>query len=394
MNTVDHLRNPAFSSFLDLARWTAAWLVFVGHLRNPLFFGFSDIGASASNPLVVGWYFVTGWFGEAVIVFFVLSGFLIGGISIAKYTQKAFQPSHYAVDRFTRLYVAFIPALLLTLVLDMVGVHYFSAAGLYDGTQAMFADKLAAPYAIDKHSQAVFWGNVVMLQTFQVDAFGSNSPLWTISAEFWFYVAFGIALAILMRTPNVVARVLLMALSAAVLIALLTPIFAYYLGLWTIGLAVAFMPANRFRWPIAFAIILLGLLVVIRVKSGALMGFEYGQAIRDYSVALAFGLLLHSMRETKSTLLERTAAFNKWIADFSFSLYLIHFPIMVFTLSALYATGEFPKILSGYAPSDPEGLGLYAGIVIFMAVAAWVFAQVTEKQTWRVRETAKRWLNV
>ena len=77
--TEHHLSNPAFSSFLDFARWVAAFIVFAGHLRNPLFLGFADLGSEKTSLLINAWYFVTGLFGEAVIVFFVLSGYLIGG---------------------------------------------------------------------------------------------------------------------------------------------------------------------------------------------------------------------------------------------------------------------------------------------------------------------------
>ena len=37
--------------------------------------------------------------------------------------------------------------------------------------------------------------NAGFLQTFVAPTYGSNMPLWTISAEFWFYVVFGLAAA-------------------------------------------------------------------------------------------------------------------------------------------------------------------------------------------------------
>lgn len=389
MNTIDHLKNPSFSSFLDLSRWMAAWVVFIGHLRNPLFFGFSDIGNSASNPLVLGWYFVTGWFGEAVIVFFVLSGYLVGGLGIAKYAAGTFSTAAYGVDRFSRLYVAFLPALILTAMLDLIGIHYFGSAGLYDGTQAMFAEKLKeAPFA-EAVNGTNFLGNLVMLQTFRFDSFGSNSPLWTISAEFWFYVAFGLVLACLLGVKSTAGRAAAIGLSGMALVWLLSPNFLYYLGLWVVGLMVAAMPAGKFRWPMVFTLMFFGLLVVTRIKGDMLAGMEFGQTIRDYSVAIGFAFVLHAMRESKSALLERAAKANKWLADFSFSLYLIHFPIMILALSALYATGAFPGIRTGYSPTDLTGLSIYFGIIVLMFGLSWAFAQGTEQKTWKVRRFLK-----
>lgn len=389
MNTIEHLKNPSFSSFLDLSRWVAAWIVFVGHLRNPLFFGFSDIGDAARNPLILGWYFVTGWFGEAVIIFFVLSGYLVGGLGIAKYAEGMFNTAAYGVDRFSRLYVAFLPALVLTAILDLIGIHYFGSAGLYDGTQAMFAEKLAeAPFA-EAFNGTNFLGNLVMLQTFRFETFGSNSPLWTISAEFWFYIAFGVAVACLLAVKSAAGRVMAIGLSGAVLVLLLTPNFLYYFGLWVIGLSVSVTPSNKFRWPLIFTVIFFALLALTRINGDLLAGMEFGQTIRDYSVATGFAFVLHAMRDSRSALLARAAKANKWLADFSFSLYLIHFPIMILALSALYATGGFPGIRTGYSPTDLTGLSIYFGMIALIIALSWAFAQVTEQQTWRVRRFLK-----
>ena len=84
------LKNLTFISFLDMSRWMAASIVFISHLRNPLFLGYGDVAAQDRNIFVQGWYFVTGWFPEGVIVFFVLSGLLVGGSGLAKVQSNTF----------------------------------------------------------------------------------------------------------------------------------------------------------------------------------------------------------------------------------------------------------------------------------------------------------------
>lgn len=388
---LDDLRNPAFSSFLDMARWMAALLVFVGHLRLPLFLGYGSLDEAQLNLAVQGWYFVTGWFGEAVIVFFVLSGYLVGGIGLAKIATMRFLPRDYAIDRFTRLYAAFLPALLLTLILDLIGSNYFGDSGLYDGTQAMIAQKLAhlAPF-YENLTWLQFLGTLFMLQTFHVTPFGTNAPLWTISCEFWFYVLFGLALITWPSEPGAPRRRILAGGLLIAALLLLGPVFPIYLGIWLIGMAIALLPHSRpgLRWPAL--ILFMTLLFAIRAFGHQLEELPYYLQLRNYAVALSFGLVLHTMRELRAPWLARIAGLNRRIADFSFSLYLIHYPLMLFILSALYTTGWFPGIHIGYGPTDATGLALYFCIIATVVACAALFAQVTEKQTGTLREILHR----
>ena len=63
------------SAHLDLIRGLAAWAVMWGHLRALFFIDFQQI--QHRNPLLKIVYFFTGFGHEAVMVFFVLSGFFI-----------------------------------------------------------------------------------------------------------------------------------------------------------------------------------------------------------------------------------------------------------------------------------------------------------------------------
>jgi peptidoglycan/LPS O-acetylase OafA/YrhL len=72
------------------------------------------------------------------------------------------------------------------------------------------------------------------------------------------------------------------------------------------------------------------------------------------------------------------------LAGFSYSLYLIHFPTMLFVIALLYRFGLDPGN-NGYSPSSLSGVSFY--VVVFAAVMliAWFFGKHTEGHTVAVR---------
>jgi peptidoglycan/LPS O-acetylase OafA/YrhL len=77
MNTPSKLPKAARLDNLDLLRGSAAFLVLSGHLRSYIFQSYGEL-AQESLP-VKAFYFGTGLGHQAVIIFFALSGFLVGG---------------------------------------------------------------------------------------------------------------------------------------------------------------------------------------------------------------------------------------------------------------------------------------------------------------------------
>src|SRR3954454_16267048 len=124
------------SSFLVVARWLAAFAVLIAHAGN-LFISQSDIMTAPHGPGAYVWWFLTGFPHQAVIVFFVISGFLVGGNVIAKARRPEPFLAKYLVDRVTRIYLVLIPVILLGWCLDTAGRHFLSGFGVYDSP--MFA---------------------------------------------------------------------------------------------------------------------------------------------------------------------------------------------------------------------------------------------------------------
>src|SRR5688572_27624552 len=117
--------------WFDLLRGIAAIIVVIGHLRALIFEEFSEI---KGNMLSSFFYFITGFGHQAVIVFFVLSGFFIIRSIHESVDRGKWKVKEYAINRMTRLWIVLLPALLLTLLWDRLGLAYFQNDYTYSET--------------------------------------------------------------------------------------------------------------------------------------------------------------------------------------------------------------------------------------------------------------------
>jgi peptidoglycan/LPS O-acetylase OafA/YrhL len=379
--------SPGFVSFLDLSRWLAAMVVFLGHLRNPLFIGYGDLAASDRNLVVQGWYFVTGWATEAVLVFFVLSGFLVGGRGIQRLIEGRFDGYGYAADRFARISIGFFPALLLGAALDLAGQHWFGWAGLWNhGSALMRTNFPDAPF-----TETLTWSNALanmaMLQSFKTAPLGSNMPLWSLSYEFWFYTLFGCLMVAVGRPGRARWAAIALALAVGLVIG---PKLIFLVGVWSLGAAAFVFRARFLRWPWLSLIVFVGVLTASRLLRGAPGVGDWTVVGMDQAVGVAFAWVLLSWREQPLQLLKRLGGLNRYMADFSYSLYLIHFPLMLFVLAGLATAFGLTQLPTGFSPTDPVGLGLYAATVAIVVPAAMGFALLTEKHTPALRSLLRR----
>ncbi len=102
---------PASSVLLDLIRGVSAQLVVIGHLLSFYkVYGYKEDSGQ----------FIIQNFG--VVVFFILSGFLIAYSVNGKNPDYGFK--EYFIDRASRIFIAFLPALVVIALLD------FSSAAL------------------------------------------------------------------------------------------------------------------------------------------------------------------------------------------------------------------------------------------------------------------------
>lgn len=91
-----------FSAFLNAARWIAALAVVSGHARAMVLVNYAE---TEDKGLInaVG-YFITGFGRQAVVVFFVISGFLVRGSVLHDLRAGVFSVKTYVIHRLSRLY--------------------------------------------------------------------------------------------------------------------------------------------------------------------------------------------------------------------------------------------------------------------------------------------------
>jgi peptidoglycan/LPS O-acetylase OafA/YrhL len=110
---------------INALRSLAAVAVVVGHIRTLYFQDYAVVPHSVA--VQVG-YAGTLFGHSAVMVFFVLSGFWVGGAVLAKTRDGRFRASRYGSDRLVRLWLVLLPALAVTAVLDLSGRWWFPAS--------------------------------------------------------------------------------------------------------------------------------------------------------------------------------------------------------------------------------------------------------------------------
>ncbi len=367
------------STFLDRTRWVAAMLVTAGHLRNFLMVDWG--GAVRHNALTAAFYWLTGFGRIAVIVFFVLSGYLVGGRAFGAIEKGTFDVASYGLNRLSRLYPPLLVALVVTALLDGIGLHYGNALGYYNhpNTYHIAGELQSVRVALNSRTALL---NLVFLQTLLGPTFGSDTPLWSLANEFWYYVLGPLAGVCLFgaRRDKVAPLAALLALSAAAL--WLNDSLVLLLTTWFAG-ALAYhysqrLPAGPRRGLLA---IFAGLAAVAR----SVYWFPEHQFVTDCAIGASFAAVLWSSGRP-----DRTPA-DTWssrLAGFSYSLYLVHVPLSFLLAAVTLQRMAMPIRL------QPDAFSL-AIFLIGMACSlglAYVVSLVTEARTDDVRAWLARQL--
>jgi peptidoglycan/LPS O-acetylase OafA/YrhL len=369
------------SAVLDVFRWLAALAVVLTHLNDQMFLSLQQTPAENHTLAFMAWKFISASGNEAVIVFFVISGYLVGGAALAEFLKTGdLQLSRYMLRRGARLYTVLIPALVIGAALDISGSRL-------SGGGSVYADTL--------HHLSVngFLGNLVFLQTLFVETFGSNDALWSLTNEFFYYLMCGLALYALSKNRSPLQRGALLLLLAGIAW-LIFPKILLFGTLWLLGMALRVMPLRR-TLPLALA--LLQFLVIL---VGIRLFFEWqwrDQLLAHYAVsalaAFSFALLLASLQARPVNDSRRLPAlvrhpFNTFAADFSYTLYATHFPFIMFVIAAsetLFGWGW----RSSYSGGDRELL-LALLLIAATMVYAWLMYLAFESRTRQVYEWLKR----
>ncbi len=282
-----HLRSPhgAASIHLDALRGVAAVGVCFSHLRDFFFLDYPRL--PHHNALLAATYLATGLGHQWVIVFFVLSGYLVGGSVLRSMALDRWSWKSYLLNRLTRLYTVLFPALVLGGLLDFAGIHLFGTAGIYSGKTGTHE----LLYSVSSRlTLPILAGNYAFLQGIFVPTFGSNGPLWSLANEFWYYIAFPFLACALWPRLSMPQRLLNGVLLAAVVL-FMRPSIAL-LGLsWLMGVAihyVPYLPAEN-----VFFRRLMMLAALLACFATLALGKKTQSLQSDYILGIAFMVLIY-----------------------------------------------------------------------------------------------------
>ncbi len=313
---------------LDVLRGLAALYVLIGHARWLLWEGF--IEGFKLHPetysffdTVLAYGFSAFAYGHlAVMLFFVLSGFVIHYSSYQKFLQtNTFSVKQYLFKRFKRIYPPFIIALLITWCLDTIGKHM--GYTIYSGNTEFSIINSSIHCDL---SFATLLGNLCMLQTLITPVWGSNGPLWSLMYEWWFYLLYIPIFFLNKRHP--VSTVYLT--GGIFILSLCEPIHFYkwsnvlkYFFAWYFGVLAADIYMGRIKDKKILATLAAYIILILYV--GVFIAGR--EQMNDHFAALVFVVIMYGGLHFYT----RLQIFKpiKHLSDFSYTLYVIHFPIIV-----------------------------------------------------------------
>jgi len=344
--------NRETSIYLDLVRFTASMIVFIGHISG--------------QRLTGGFLWQVGPFmDDAVIVFFVLSGFVIAHVC----ASREVTPAQYAIARAARVYSVALPALFLTFTLDCLGK--IVAPEIYSSTWGYVENG-----QIQQFIMGLFFLNELWYYKITI---GSMLPYWSLGFEVWYYIIFG--LIFFYRGKWKVFFVLTAFLIVGPRVASLFPI--WLLGYFSYKQC-ALGKLNRYVSLLMFLGSIIGFVLHFYFKD-KIFAVDFISAIigehsilSRYTVGILFALNLIGFAGISSMLQKLMFHVEKpirWLAGATFTIYLFHLPVAQF-LSAL-----LPWPVNAWATR----LVIVGGTLILM----FMIAELTErrKTVWAVALT-------
>lgn len=343
------------SILLDLARGVAALAVVVGHtVQLKLYTG--------SYPLTIAFQH------NAVLTFFVVSGIVIAASVESGRTTL----TDYVIARVSRILPVALPALL-----------FAAAVTTIDAARAggpLFAEDAGGVQAWDLLLSLGF-----LNETWRT-GLAMNPPFWSLCYEVWYYAMF--AAAVFLRGPARIAWLLIFAMVAG-------PNALLSLPVWLAGVAAVRWKTLRHVAPgigaafVALALVALYILPLLAPPLHNALRMVTGDWALGYSLyaisdailglALALGFVgLRAIVGESAPGLDRWSRPIRFFANISFSLYILHWPLMKAMRLAGFDGTNSAIVLAGVIALV---IGICAG-----------FAALTERHRYALRGSMHRML--
>lgn len=318
------------STYLDALRAVAANLVVVSHI---LLFYFPNQyaypGASA-----------------AVVIFFLLSGFLITQSMLNWATRPGLRLPGFLADRVARIMTPFVPVLVIVALLNVFVIQTrMGQAGLNVGVSAFIGNLLMLlEYPI---FQLLEIAHVDMW--WRIRPYNTAEPFWTVAVEFWLYIAVGLFFFRVLLGERIRRSYLWMLTATSVPVLLWNAAAGPGESLslvWMVGALAGYLiarmnAAGSVQWR-TLPLLLVGFGAVALAARAKTAGFDpYNLQIAVLMAIVMFGVVIG---------LNRVDGVSRWIAaptrffaSYSYSLYLIHNTVLVIVFER---TQSLPKPVS------------------------------------------------
>ena len=317
--------------FFDAVRALSAQIVLVGHSLN--------IFVPATFMVLRGGHYRPGhgifyMQNLGVLLFFVLSGFLVSRSALSKMRSPTWGYGDYLLERVARIFVPFVPVVLLVSVADrlVLGGHDTPFIRL-DLDRWTVVTNLTMLY----NNRAVEFVQKVTGLPLDTRPIGSAAPFWSVVIEFWIYIFFGLLLLRVLRDR----RLGVLGLGALLVAgAVVLDTVQHHKGLvmaWCVGLAYAVLTSRTavVHRSVHRVVGVAGLvLAVLLLRRGDWNVYDEGVAL-----ALGCGVLSSWLgftggaTSTSADLAQRRRPVRTtvtYLSDSSYSLYLVHFSILIY----------------------------------------------------------------
>ena len=356
MNAAPDKLSPYFSLQLESLRGISAIVVLFTHCFQAFIAPF--------DLTLYSWVRLLGQ--AAVMIFFVLSGYLIG-YSIQRNTHQhgQFNLHQYTRQRYRRILPPFLFAMALTVILYLLAPLFF--ASQTHAFQNSFGMMIRTSYTLEAGD---FFGSLLFLNGFITPTVSANAPLWSLSYEVWFYVLAGF---LPFLKDSEMAKIGFF--SVLIVLSILNIQFFIYFLVWLMAFACSFRHIQR-HFLNRLQVLKLGLFgLAFLIACIDAYQFHIVDQARQYRAAnftlfnfcigLAFSCWLVQLQH------QRSYYYPVWVqsADFSYTLYVTHFPLLLFILGCIPATLAY-----GLGGAVLALLGSMGGLIVF----AWLMAKWLE----------------
>lgn len=364
MSTMENKKeNKTFYYWLDPIRAVAALLVLLVHARSVMFPLYVDLQASSQGFFTQIFYLFCSLGGFAVSLFFLLSGFLVGGQTLERINNHSVTPKRFFLDRLFRIGVPLTGALIVIVIVNAIigeDIEIIQLIGQYTGLQGvLFKD----------------YGGV----------------FWTLAYEIWFYVLL-FAIVIFSTRRRIIFGMVMLALALMVFCELL-PRYLYILAL---GMACYYLKnikisskAMTATWIIA--ILCMGLYMAS--TTNAIANYVGNKdllskfvAISQLSLFSAIALILSQsvVCQPQKRLNILINKYGKKLATFSYSLFLTHYSLLKLWLAFGYKMDEI----------DVRSISIFVGYCFLCIIFAYIFYLCVERNTKKIQKAFEKALHI